>query len=312
MSADAFWRPFEKTASSFDEVADTINDVFLRWTTSGRQFAWRGQVDASWPLHSSLFRRLMWTNSSAPDEEALFQAEEQIFTDFRRWGLHRTQIGRLSALAQLALMQHYGTPTRLLDVTFNPFVGLWFAVEEKWANAATTSDGADGRLFAFDVTSRLINENEDKRDWEDDPAPPWRSGRDSADDWRVAVHAWRPPRFEDRISSQNGGFLLGGSPASSAAGRTFQCPKTTDSAGGWWSIEETRGFTSVALRPHKLETVAGAPPDAPVYTIRITSGAKREIRERLERLHGYTHSTMYPDLTGFASYATPYLKSCKP
>src|SRR5208337_819333 len=33
------------------------------------------------------------------------------------------------ALDQLARVQHYSLPTRLLDVTWNPLVALWFASE---------------------------------------------------------------------------------------------------------------------------------------------------------------------------------------
>ena len=33
-------------------------------------------------------------------------------------------------IEDLAIMQHYGIPTRLLDVTFNPFVAMFFATEK--------------------------------------------------------------------------------------------------------------------------------------------------------------------------------------
>src|SRR5207247_327818 len=82
--------------------------------------------------------------------------------------------GRLSVLSQLAVLQHYGTPTRIIDVTFNPLIGLWFAVEQQWGDdGAPRNENVDGRLFAIDVSDRLINEDEEKRKWEDDPRRPW-------------------------------------------------------------------------------------------------------------------------------------------
>lgn len=46
-------------------------------------------------------------------------------------------------------------------------IGAWFAVEEKWNNGEREHEDEDSRLFAVDVTGRLINENNEYRDWED-------------------------------------------------------------------------------------------------------------------------------------------------
>ncbi len=50
---------------------------------------------------------------------------------------------------------------------------MWFAVEEKWENGTRKYEDEDGRLFAIDITERLINEDDDRRDWEDDARRPW-------------------------------------------------------------------------------------------------------------------------------------------
>lgn len=313
MNIDDFWKPGEKEITSFSEAVDLIHGVFDDWSSKGSVFAWRGQVNASWALHSSLYRRLMWTKvpSPPPDEKALEEEEAAILAEAHRWGLHTGASGRLSALCQLAMLQHYGAPTRLIDVTFNPFIGLWFAVEKQWENGSLKDEDKDGRLFAIDVSKRLINEDEERRRWEDDNRRPWPRATDN-DKFRestTSVLAWRPARFDHRIAAQNGGFLLGGAPGSSSPNGPAQWLKDPTKPGDRWTINEVRQALSVALRINKIDAASGRDPNNPTYTVRIKSSAKPEIREHLQVLYGYRHATIYPDYPGFSLYGRPGLKS---
>lgn len=310
---DAFWKPWEKEIDSFEDALEVIHGVFDKWSAQGRLFAWRGQVDAAWGLDSSLFRRLSWTRGGPPPKEGDQQSEEEaILKAAHRWGLHTGDRGRLSVLNQLAVLQHYGAPTRLIDITFNPLIGLWFAVEQQWDNGQPKNEDRDGRLFAIDVTNRLINEDEDRRKWEDDLRRPWpRDGDgDKFREWTTHAYAWKPARLDHRIAAQNGGFLLGGVPTSGTAEHPNQWPKGPNPADGKWSIDEVRRAVSVPLRVHKIEPDGGGGvPENPVYTLRIKHAAKVAIRNHLQDLYGYRHSTIYPDYSGFALFGRPSLKS---
>ena len=126
--------------------------------------------------------------------------EQEIITDIHRWGLHNTSRGRQSILESLATLQHFGAPTRLIDVTFNAYTGLWFAVEEKYNDHGERAyEDTDGRIFAIDVTQRLINEIDSLRSWEDRRKRPW--SRLSNNQWCTQAFAWRPPPFEARIAA---------------------------------------------------------------------------------------------------------------
>jgi len=312
LNAGSFWAPFETVISSFPDLVKEIDRVMLKAANSNIQFAWRGQVKSDWPLHSSLYRRMVLTYGGGVDEQALADKEQEILVRLHRWGLHASsESGRLSVLKQLAMLQHYGAPTRLIDISYNAWVGAWFAVEQKWDNGQEIYMNDDARLFAFDVTDRLINEQDDFRDWEDDTHRPWGLHSVHPIDpraWTTSVFAWRPPRLDGRISAQNGGFLFGGVVSSSGPnGKTFQFP-TGSRKNVNWPLEEGRQACCLALRPNKFSARKGLPKNGALYTFRIEAKAKVEIRERLERMFGYRHSAIYPDYTGFSLFGTSELK----
>ncbi len=65
-------------------------------------------------------------------------------TEVLRIARNDWRFDNLSALETFARVQHFGGPTRLIDVTKNPYIGAWFAVE---FDANTEDD--DARLFAL-------------------------------------------------------------------------------------------------------------------------------------------------------------------
>ncbi len=91
-----------------------------------RGWAFRGQGDASWNLESSLTRRLKQYVPSARWSEQEGRAI-RVFKRKAHYFLNDT-----SALDDdfrcLALMQHHGAPTRLLDFTKSPYVASYFAL----------------------------------------------------------------------------------------------------------------------------------------------------------------------------------------
>jgi hypothetical protein len=303
---EKFFDPYERCVESFDEINESLTGVFQGRIASGRRFAWRGAKDATWGLHSSLYRRLHWTTAaaSAPDERALAAEEAKVLVATHRWGLHNGERGRLSVLEQLATLQHFGAPTRLVDVSLNAYIGLWFAVEQQYRNGIAVPD-VDGRLFAIDITARLINEDDHRREWEDSYARPWADFGTGVD-WCGATWAWEPPAFEARIASQRGAFLFSGVPRT---GVGLQWPKRPGE--DRWPIDQVRRCTSLALRFHRIDAEGGPgrPGEQPAFTFRIPAAAKPEIRARLRDLFGYDHSTIYRDYPGFAQFGAPNLKS---
>ena len=100
-----------------------------------RNWAFRGQSDQTWPLYSSLSRYL---KDFGINPLAWAEQEGRIGRIFRRKAhLFLDHVpGDQDAFQWLALMQHHGAPTRLLDFTWSPFVAAFFALERATKDAA--------------------------------------------------------------------------------------------------------------------------------------------------------------------------------
>ena len=337
MSAKKFWRNYEEVAHSYEELHEIISRISYAAKEANRKIAWRGQADANWPLTSKLYREFTKSNPKRVTENEFSKLEQRILIELRQWGLHSQRLGgRLSVLSQLAMLQHFGAPTRLIDITFNALVAAFFATNSKGKH-----DNIDSRIFAIDITDRLLSENKEFRSWEDSLDTPWSdsfkrssllsrnpkiadSDVDLADhlrswdqEWSSHYYAWKPPALDARIAAQNGGFLLGGivgavlregyidqSKEKRSGGFQIADPEPHVTGRKWMSIEEVRDITCLAIRPQKIPQGAlRANTTSAVYSIRISRDAKKEIRDNLETIYGYNHSTIYPDFPGFAEFS---------
>ncbi len=112
-------------------------EEYLRLVTNPPYSTWvfRGQSDAAWPLQSSLSRYL---HAVRLPVKAWQDQERRILRVFKRKAyLLLTHVPAENDDFQwLALMQHHGAPTRLLDFTWSPYVAAFFALERAAANAA--------------------------------------------------------------------------------------------------------------------------------------------------------------------------------
>ncbi len=105
---------------------------FVKYTDKQRQsdslWIYRGMSQYNYPLKSSLERAMkLW---DMPLRDA-YKIERQMIREFRRrYSDEDRDLVVADTLYCLALMQHFGAPTRLLDFTYSHFVAAYFALKQ--------------------------------------------------------------------------------------------------------------------------------------------------------------------------------------
>jgi hypothetical protein len=116
------------------------------------------------------------------------ETERQMLEDFQRRSLHLIDYHPGNSWDWLALAQHHGMATRLLDWTENPLIALWFSMSPKLDDMNTEYSV----VWAFDVPKAdIVNSTDDK--------DPFKGG---------TVKIFKPNHITKRISAQFGWFTI--------------------------------------------------------------------------------------------------------
>jgi hypothetical protein len=225
------------------------------------QLVYRGLSASERTLETSLSR----LNASPSD------VEHHLVRNFRKYA-HRDHTSDDTVWNWLALGQHHGLPTRLLDWTFSPLVALHFATDRAYDE--------DGVVWCVDF--RRVHEHLPKplrKALEDEGAdvfttemlaevaPTLADFDDLAGGDPYAVF-FEPPSLDDRIVTQAAVFSV--------------------VAGTWDGLD-------VWLRDH---------PDL-VRKVVVPAGLKWEVRDRLDQAN-VTERVIFPGLDGLARWLTRY------
>jgi hypothetical protein len=95
------------------------------------QWIYRGQSSSNWELSSSIERSNLQSGVENPHS-----LENQVIEEFQRVVCHYLPAHLIptNKTEWLALIQHYGTPTRLIDFTKSPYIAAYFAFENEVNN----------------------------------------------------------------------------------------------------------------------------------------------------------------------------------
>ncbi|PYE41665.1 FRG domain-containing protein [Paenibacillus barcinonensis] len=183
-----------------------------------KEWIFRGQASSEWKITSSLFREIDrakdlihisggdWGKKKNQYEEQLirmFQSQSHLYLSINpddhldiikiiQDGSNNEYVN--NKLEWLSLMQHYGAPTRMIDWTFSPFIGLFFAVE----NART-----EFALYSINLT-HIISMNKKKFKKEELSKKLFLHVKTSG----FFVYPFEPQISNERILKQQGLFIV--------------------------------------------------------------------------------------------------------
>ena len=128
-------RGITKEIKSIECLLRECHCLLDKYSSDNVRLYFRGEKCTSWELRPSIMR----STAREREDEMLLDLILRQPEPFS---------GLTSAIEQWVLAQHHGLKTRLLDITRNPLVALFYACEE--------GSGEDGRLHIFAVPNDLI------------------------------------------------------------------------------------------------------------------------------------------------------------
>ncbi|MER8512926.1 FRG domain-containing protein [Mesorhizobium sp. M1060] len=131
-------------------LSEFVNAMLGRPAEPSRISTYRGHASTSYSLAPSIFRKPITRENEHLLLRELVAAHPEDFAE------------DASALEMLVRMQHYSLPTRLLDVSMNPLVALYFACESSkrrvtvTGSTRTKSVESDGDVIILTVARRKL------------------------------------------------------------------------------------------------------------------------------------------------------------
>lgn len=186
---------------SWHQLLETVTD------TRFRSWAFRGQADALWPIRSTLSRYLV---DFKVHKDSWSKQEARLLRIFKRKS--HVFLPRLpdpeDSFEWLAIMQHHGAPTRLVDFTWSPYVACFFALERAQKNCAIWAVNppglSDKRGSRTTRVSQTILPSE---------IGPWVKGsyeKNMLANENNLVFIGEPDMMNQRLIAQSGTFILPG------------------------------------------------------------------------------------------------------
>jgi hypothetical protein len=235
---------------------------------------------------SSLHRAL---GTHHAHEESVRGVELAMLREAREWSLGFGDAEYLDDLEVLADLQHYGLPTRLIDVTSNPMTALWFACQKPPQPDVSQS----GVLLAINVSN-----------WEGYTSVGVRtapSPGEIANEVTLAHALERREPFvvraahpNNRLRAQEGYFITSATPSDQTSNSPFLSLR----------LAYSMGDQDALTKALATERDPGRPRHLPFVAIHVRAGVKSRLLKYLEGTYNRSARTLFPDYSGMHDHGS--------
>ena len=268
---------------------DEVNDI---GEETSCEIYWRGQADHRWGITSSLAR--LTERPTALRDSDLERAEQALLVEAKGW-VTAANVEPGTDLEWLALLQHHDMPTRLLDLTRDPLIATFFAVDHL--------DDLEGRLLAIAVPHDAGLHVEDEATFAVRDLPLGQ------------LRIWEPgAEVSPRLIAQQGLFAIGRLPSTTPARHVVD--KVVPDGKRLMTRSEVVSMLSVPLYIVSLEKGRARNDHASYpscFTARIhvdKSSVREQLAKRTQRGAlrpagtPIDHATCYPDVEGMRAHSS--------
>jgi hypothetical protein len=163
--------PLEPTIFNISDFLEFVKLIAFFKPNKGFGWIFRGQANEEWILVPKAGRKEYYIKEKKP------RSLDRDLGRFNDWKLHAVAFSDIpeNEIEALALAQHHGLATRLLDWTLNPLIALYFAINEQpdsngavycyypisYLNMFSPSHLTDGIAVYIprSINSRIINQS---------------------------------------------------------------------------------------------------------------------------------------------------------
>lgn len=116
-----------ESVSMWLDTVNTINKKLFEAGDISAKYFFRGQANREWPVMPSVFRKIKTRDETNID---LLDFEDLIIKEMLR--ISQDSFHTNESFEILTQLQHFSAPTRLIDITENPLVALYFACSQEY------------------------------------------------------------------------------------------------------------------------------------------------------------------------------------